>query len=278
MLARKASASAAAGAAYPAGKDKAGRRARERPAGTRGLCSGAGGRGSARCPPGPSGAGRGGGTMICPGPGHGGKPAAGQCYLFAQRLPLSPPPRRGADPPPVPPQARDPRRWGAGIWRREAAEIGLAAWGVSRPDGAGGAHPGCAAPWHVPGGGGGVHRGPQGCAGLTSSAHTRGPIPALPAPSAVPRLRAASQGFLRRQNRVWRRQEASPPPPFPSLRAVSQVRPTGLLSSLTVCSPFLCRQGRGQWPPAAVFPGHRSRGIPDGSWDRPAITHRLAAA
>lgn len=40
----------------------------------------------------------------------------------------------------------------------------------------------------------------------------------------------------------------------------------------------LRRQGRGQRPPAAVFPGHRSRGLPGRSWDRPAIAPRIAAA
>lgn len=40
----------------------------------------------------------------------------------------------------------------------------------------------------------------------------------------------------------------------------------------------LRRQGRGQRPPAAVFPGHRSRGLPGRSWDRPAVAPRIAAA
>lgn len=40
----------------------------------------------------------------------------------------------------------------------------------------------------------------------------------------------------------------------------------------------LRRQSRGQRPPAAVFPGHRSRGLPGRSWDWPAVTPRIAAA
>lgn len=60
-------------------------------------------------------------------------------------------------------------------------------------------------------------------------------------------------------------------------------RPDGLASRGAAAArrahpSALRRQGRGQRPPAAVFPGHRSRGLPGRSWDRPAVAPRIAAA
>lgn len=65
---------------------------------------------------------------------------------------------------------------------------------------------------------------------------------------------------------------------LPMASARSGTGRRGAAAALRAHPSALRRQGRGQRPSAAVFPGRRSRGLPGRSWDRPAVAPRIAAA